>query len=280
MHPPTRLTHAQYLPEDMPLRMYHQFLDEPVALHWHEFYELSFFVQGEGSHILNGTEYPLKPGSLFLLTPADFHRLTPLSGHQLEIFNVIFSSTMLKPEVYQFLFQSVQDYVAFFAEEHLTSMHSEFCRLWREIQDPQPGGSWVITSTLERILIDLLRVCMSSGKTTSSLQPSAQQQCVHMALVYLHHHFREPLTLQIVARQVHLSPNYFSECFHKTYGCSFQRYLQDLRLTFAQSLLSISQLPVTDICFASGFQTLSHFERAFKHKFGLAPRLYRERQRT
>jgi AraC-like DNA-binding protein len=46
-------------------------------------------------------------------------------------------------------------------------------------------------------------------------------------------------------------------------------------LRFAKSLLSVSNLPVTDICYAAGFQTLSHFERAFKREFGRSPSAWR-----
>jgi len=40
-------------------------------------------------------------------------------------------------------------------------------------------------------------------------------------------------------------------------------------------MLSSSQVPVTDICFAAGFSTLSHFEKIFKCKFGKSPRAFR-----
>jgi AraC-like DNA-binding protein len=91
----------------------------------------------------------------------------------------------------------------------------------------------------------------------------------------LHNHYREPVTLQAAAEQVALSPNYFSECFRSATGVTFQRYLQSLRLRFAKSILSVSALPVTDICYASGFQTLSNFERAFKREFGHSPTAWR-----
>jgi transcriptional regulator GlxA family with amidase domain len=97
-------------------------------------------------------------------------------------------------------------------------------------------------------------------------------QKIRRALIYMHHHFREQLTLEEVAAQARLSPNYFSECFHKATGSRFQSYLQELRLRFARTLLEMSDLHVTTICHASGFNTLSHFERAFKGRHGQPPR--------
>jgi YesN/AraC family two-component response regulator len=58
----------------------------------------------------------------------------------------------------------------------------------------------------------------------------------------MQHHFRENLSLQDVARQVQLAPNYFSECFRKSVGVSYQYYLQELRISFARTLLRASAL--------------------------------------
>jgi len=73
-----------------------------------------------------------------------------------------------------------------------------------------------------------------------------------------------------------LSAHYFSECFHKATGYSFQSFLQLQRIQFAKALLRSSTLAVTDICFASGFHSLPHFEKAFKQKIGVSPRDYRK----
>ncbi len=102
------------------------------------------------------------------------------------------------------------------------------------------------------------------------LTPAPGEPYVHYNLI-----FRDALSLQDAAGQANLSPNYFSKCFRQFTGMTYQHFLQDLRLQFAASLAKISDLPITEICFAAGFRTLSHFERAFKQKFGRSPRAYR-----
>jgi transcriptional regulator GlxA family with amidase domain len=92
----------------------------------------------------------------------------------------------------------------------------------------------------------------------------------------LEHHFREPITLKDIAESVSLSPSYFSDSFHKATGIPFQRYMQGLRLEFAYNLLRTSSLPVTAICFAAGFNTLTYFEKVFREKYGITPRMARK----
>ncbi|ASS65394.1 MULTISPECIES: AraC family transcriptional regulator [unclassified Paenibacillus] len=107
---------------------------------------------------------------------------------------------------------------------------------------------------------------VSGEAAVAPLHPSIQQ-----ALFFLQHHFREPLTLSEAAKAASLSPNYFSECFRQQLGVGFQQHLLDLRLGFSRSLLQASSLPVSEICYASGFNTLTHFEKMFKRKYGHPP---------
>jgi len=267
-----RLSNERFMPLSA-FRIFRHTLYEPVEVHWHEFYELAFIVAGEGVHLFNGVIYPLTRGALFLLTPTDIHALWPNPGSTLELFNVIFSDAMLDEEVEPLLFRELADHHIQFPEAVWVQVEHEFRRLWTESNGQRAGRELVIHSTLQRLLIDVARNTLPTNGSKASLL--ARQQKLHKALIYLHHHFREPVTLHLIAQHVALSPNYFSECFRSATGVTFQRYLQSLRLRFSKSLLSVSSLPVTDICYAAGFQTLSHFERAFKREFGQAPTAWR-----
>jgi len=53
--------------------------------------------------------------------------------------------------------------------------------------------------------------------------------------------------------------------------------MSEKRLSFAAHLLSASDKPVKEIMFQSGFKDSSNFTRAFRNRFGLAPREFRAR---
>jgi AraC-like DNA-binding protein len=57
----------------------------------------------------------------------------------------------------------------------------------------------------------------------------------------------------------------------------FQSYIQELRLSFAKSLLGSAHISVTEACHAAGFNTLTHFEKAFKRKYGKTPRFFQSK---
>jgi len=95
---PERLTNDVYLQSSLPFRIFHQKLFEPCELHWHEFYELTYIVAGEGVNVVNGISFPLTKGSIFLLTPADFHQISPTPESCL-LYNVIFTDELLDEEL-------------------------------------------------------------------------------------------------------------------------------------------------------------------------------------
>jgi len=86
-------------------------------------------------------------------------------------------------------------------------------------------------------------------------------------------HARMPLSLEQVALRHTVSPSYIRALFHKE-GTSFTDYLLEQRLRRAFDALAarqLSQRSISDIAFATGFNNLSWFYRAFKHRFGITP---------
>ncbi len=268
-----RLANAHFMPPGANLRVYYCHNDTSSGLHWHEFYELMVVLRGEGVHLFNGQHRRLVPGSLCLLTPSDFHEVAPLPGTSIEFWNIIFTDALLRDSLAELLFDGTGILHTEVSIGVLEGMNADCQRLWDEGQQPLAGGEIIAQATLDRLLVDLRRNLPTHRKEGAALiAPSP----IHNALRYIQRHFREPLSLRVAAAQAHLSPAYFSDTFRRTTGTTFQTYVLRLRLQFAAALLGASELPVSDVCFAAGFNSLSHFMRAFKQQFGCSPRAYRQ----
>lgn len=278
-HQPKRLMNEHYLSESDPFRIFRHRIDGAIEVHWHEFFEMALVLEGSGVHVLNGKSLRLAPGSLFLVTPADFHEIIPDPGSVIVLYDVVFTQHVLRQELFQWLFQNSGVRVYDLEPKRWTAFRAEFDRMWEESEQGLPGSGWVAQGALERVLIDLAR--MGEGGADGHEYPGAGQvhPSIRAAVTFIQHHFREALTLHHVARHAGLSESYFSECFSRQLGVPFQIFLQEQRLQFACSLLKLTELPVTEVCYASGFRTLNHFERAFKKKYNRTPRELRGRKR-
>ncbi len=85
----------------------------------------------------------------------------------------------------------------------------------------------------------------------------------------------EEISLGHVARAVNVSAGYFSELFHKATGMTFTDYVARVRVEKVKMLLQNPRLQITTIAYDTGFQSLSQFNRVFKHVTGTTPRAYR-----
>lgn len=98
---------------------------------------------------------------------------------------------------------------------------------------------------------------------------------VQQALTYINQHFPEEITLESVANEVHLSPNYFSNIFKKTTGFTFIEYLTNLRIDKAKLLLMDLNCTIYQIASEIGYSTPRYFSRVFKTNTGMTPSEFR-----
>jgi len=102
---------------------------------------------------------------------------------------------------------------------------------------------------------------------------------VTQAMEYIDRHHHEQLSLGEVAREVHLSPAYFSALFSKWGGMTFTAFVQRTRIEKAKTLLRETGATVTSIAFGVGFNNLTHFNHVFRKLEGTAPGAYRKAHR-
>ena len=96
------------------------------------------------------------------------------------------------------------------------------------------------------------------------------------ALIYMHSHFRDDLTLAEVAKVTGISRPYFCDKFKQITGENFCDYLNKLKVSYAKKLLKATDLSVTDICFRCGFNSASNFLRVFRLITDMSPSEYRK----
>jgi AraC-like DNA-binding protein len=99
---------------------------------------------------------------------------------------------------------------------------------------------------------------------------------VNKALAYINEHLTEPFTEGDLAGIAGRSPSAFSRCFRRHTGMGVVQYVNRLRINLAcQLLMSEPRQAVTEICFATGFNNLSNFNRQFLAQKGVSPSRFR-----
>lgn len=133
-----------------------------------------------------------------------------------------------------------------------------------------------IRAVMRLIEIFVSELCRSARRIRD-LEACLERPAIQQARAYIQDHFREPgLTLPDVAAAAGLSPAHFSHVFRQETGEMFTHFVQRQRITESKRLLEQTERSITQICFASGFNSLTHFNRVFRRFEHCSPSSFRQ----
>ena len=93
---------------------------------------------------------------------------------------------------------------------------------------------------------------------------------------YIHEHYSQELSVELLASIVFLSPDYLSRLFKKATGKSLYQYIRQFRMEKASELLRNTTKKVIDIGVEIGYPNYSYFCQSFREYFGKSPDKYRQ----
>jgi AraC-like DNA-binding protein/ligand-binding sensor protein len=106
---------------------------------------------------------------------------------------------------------------------------------------------------------------------------NAEPPAIARAKQFIQEHQTEEISLGDVAKAVNTSTFYFCKMFKKATGLNFTDYLSRVRVEKARNLLLNPNMRISEVAFAAGFQSLSHFNRVFRRIAGESPTRYRDK---
>ncbi len=87
--------------------------------------------------------------------------------------------------------------------------------------------------------------------------------------------YKNQIALEDIANLISMTVPSFCRYFKKITGKTFTRFVNEYRLVHASKLLAEKPMGITDICFESGFNNFSYFNKSFKEFTGKTPSEYR-----
>ncbi len=139
------------------------------------------------------------------------------------------------------------------------------------------GRLWPCRSRayLFEILFSLIRPEENEDTIISNRIESSFSKLTVEVIYYLQTCYHQKITIETLAQVFHTNRTTLLADFKKSTGQSINRYLTQLRMTMAASLLRDTGLTVYEICERTGFSDISYFSKSFKKEIQFTPSEYR-----
>ncbi|MCI8417802.1 MAG: AraC family transcriptional regulator [Lachnospiraceae bacterium] len=257
--------------------------------HRHNYVEMVYMYQGKTTHILEGKEQVvLGQGDLLFLNQNVVHEILPASEEDIGI------NFLVQPEFFDTAFRMVEDesLLRDFLVNILTRSSDTSIYLYFQARDVLPvqhlleNMIWSLVyrqeyrRNINQITMGLLfmHLVNSSSKILFGNQNQFDQERVARTLAYIESHYPRA-ALEELCQELHQSPSQLSKFIKKHTGHTFKQLLQTKRLNQAVFLLTTTELSVSDIIAAVGYDNTSYFYRVFQERFHMTPGEYRRKEK-
>lgn len=251
-------------------------------MHCHKEFELNFVINAPGVlRIVGDSAEVIGDYDLVLITSPDLehvweqHDCTSKDVREITIqFSPLFMKTLLATNQFDRvskMFDKAQNGLCF-PVSAIMKVYSILDKL------PDTKGFYAVTSFLTLLyelsmFTDEARVLSSSS--FAKIEQHSDSRRVQKVQDYINKHYKEEIRLGQLADMVGMTEVSFSRFFKLRTGKTLQDYITDIRLGYALRMLVDTTMSIAEICYESGFNNLSNFNRIFKKKKYVSPKDFR-----
>lgn len=248
-----------------------------VELHHHDFYEIYFFLGGDVEYRVEGKSYRLQRGDLLLINPMELHQPMVMSGSKTyeRIVLWINRDYLVSQDIeLSRCFAPAHKNLLRPSREQFRGICVKIDNLIRERRDNAIGSEICATGIFLQLMVELNRMALQADSQGQEAQSLTEQ-----VVAYIGRHYREPLSLDGLAKSFFVSKYHLSHKFTQATGVSVYRYIVMKRLQAARQLLLDGYTP-KDAFVQSGFGDYANFYRAFHRAYGVTPQMFVEKSTT
>lgn len=251
--------------------------------HFHTFYELCIPLCPRATHFLEGKPYELQTFDILGIPPTVLHMTQYPEGEACKRlivrFNLPRGVAGLGNEYEQLLGIFHREVPIFrFAPEIRSSVFRKLNDIFLLAQKTDPMRNLIIHLKFIEFLT-LLFLHQDQNEYTDEAQMTPTEKKIYAVASYIHTHYAEPLSLELLAQKFFIGSCYLSHQFKSITGFTLTDYIQMTRVRNLQSMLINTGIPITEAALSCGFTSFSQFNRVFQKHIGMAPSQYRKQNR-
>jgi len=255
--------------------------DPLIRWHTHDSYELHYIIQSSGKLFVGDYIGDFFPGNLVLTSPRLPHNwistVIPEQGIAQRDMAIQFGHEPLEtaakiiPELREImaLLERARYGIEFF--EYSEAAQQAFY----QIRDADGANRFALFILLLSALAKSMTYRLLSSAPMQSFEDDASLMQIDSVISHIMENYSTPLSSDMLAAKLNMSPTKFSRFFRKATGNGFTDFVNHIRINKACQLLMDTNLYITTICYDVGFNNVANFNRRFLEIKGATPKEFR-----
>ena len=236
--------------------------------HSHSYTELFYIIGGNGQFQIDDEQFPVRAHQLVIVNPNILHTELSYEAHPMEY--IVLGIEGLEISIPGTNEGRYCIYTFPAANKVLNCMQS----ILREMQDREQEHQLVCQAYMDILVVQLMRNTGTSMTQVADPSP-ANRQCAATRR-YIDNHYKEQLTLDLLAAEANVNKYYLAHAFKDAYGISPINYMIERRIQAGKRLLVETDLALSQISGILGFSSASYFSQSFRKAEGISPVEYRK----
>lgn len=242
--------------------------------HWHEKMEICMMLEGRCDFEISGRTYSASEGDIVVIKSGEIHSFNQIHG-DCAVYICQFAPMFL----YNLRVDigNIHHHIKAKDMKEL-SIHQKICEcfetLYNEKKMEQKCSELIIKSNIFYIYGLLLRYFEKKGGTYK--KDISKSISIQRILEYISSNYTDNITLETVAEKFNYNPMYLSRMFRTRMGVNFKYYLDNIRISKAIELLLTTDMSITEISYACGYENIRTFNNVFKRVTGIVPTMVKK----
>ena len=236
--------------------------------HAHSYTELFYIIGGNGQFQIDDTRFPVRAHQLVIVNPNIIHTELSYEAHPLEYIVLGIEGLEISipgnNEGRYCLYTFPAD------NRVLNCMQS----ILKEMQERELEHQMACQAYMDILAVQLMRNAGTSVTQVADSLPT-NRQCATIRR-YIDNHYKEPLTLDLLAAEAKVNKYYLAHAYKQAYGVSPIQYMITRRIQAGKRLLVETDLSLSQISGILGFSSASYFSQSFRKSEGISPAEYRK----
>lgn len=267
--------------EDFPIELHHIDSHHPqyeMSAHWHNDIEIIRVLKGVLNLSLNNNSYTVKENEIIFINPETVHQALPEDCvYECIVFSLDFMSATSYGSIH--FTESLKNHEYIITEYHKNpdaALSAAVNTLFEAMLCKSSGYKFKVIGSLLNLFGEIIDLHLYQTAGGTQLAADKNVPKLRAVLSFIRSNYSSSITLDDMAYAAGMSPKYFCYFFKKMTTKTPVEYLTLYRIEKAARKLLNTDMSITAITFACGFNDLSYFIKTFKEIKGITPARFRK----